>query len=205
MNCIDWHLYYKYMKRVILIGLLLVATVKSFSQDSKFSIEVNHPIPIDKNFVGENYHGIIDGGIKYRFADFNLIKIGASFNGGILLNQSNKDNGLQDFVVRSYLLQPKIFAELGLKSITKFHPFVGIGYTWMIFSPKGTNNWIDISGENQTESGVNVNFGVAYDILERLFVQLQYDFIKLQAQDGVPDTEFNRNVNILKIGVGLRL
>ncbi|MHA7060115.1 outer membrane protein [Aquimarina sp. M1] len=193
------------MNKKLLLALLLILTIKSFSQDSKFSIEASYPLPIDDNFIGKNYSGIIDIGAKYRFLDLNIINLGASFNGGVLLNNSNKNNGLQDFKVTSYSIQPKIFVELDMESITKFHPFVGLGYTLMIFDPSGTNNGLDVSGESDTQSGINANFGIAYDITEKLFAQIQYDFVKLGVENEVPDIKFNRNVNILKIGLGFRL
>ncbi len=193
------------MNKKLLLALLLTLTIKAFSQDSKFSIEANYPLPIDDNFIGKNYTGIIDIGVKYRFFDLNIINIGASFNGGVLLNNSNQNNGLQDFKVTSYSIQPKVFVELDMESIPKFHPFVGLGYTLMIFDPSGTNNGFDVSGESDTQSGINANLGIAYDITEKLFAQIQYDFVKLGVENEVPDIKFNRNVNILKIGLGFRL
>ncbi len=57
--------------------------MKSFSQDSKFSLEVNYPIPIDENFIGKNLYGIVDLGLKYRFVEFNPVQIGVTLNGGV--------------------------------------------------------------------------------------------------------------------------
>jgi opacity protein-like surface antigen len=193
------------MKQKLLLSLLLIFSIKSFSQDSKFSLELNYPIPIDKNFVGENYTGIIDLGAKFRFADLNLINIGASFNGGLLVNNTNKNNGPLNVTVNSYLVQPRIYAELDLEAIKKFHPAIGLGYTFMIFDASGTNNGIDVSSASETESGLNLNLGIAYDITNRLFAQVQYDYIKIKVDNGVPDMTYNTNVNILKIGLGYRL
>ena len=117
------------MKQNFLLTLLLIFSIKSFSQDSKFSLELNYPIPIDNNFVGENYNGIIDIGADYRFANLNPVNIGISLNGGVLVNNSNQNNGFQNFKVTSYVIQPRIFGELDLESMDKFHPTVGLGYT----------------------------------------------------------------------------
>lgn len=193
------------MKQKLLVILLLIFTIKSFSQDSKFSLELNYPIPIDKNFVGENYSGIVDFGADYRFASLSPVNIGVSLNGGVLVNNSNQNNGFQDFKVTSYIIQPRIFGELDMEAIEKFHPTVGLGYTIMIFQASGTNNGFDVSGGSDTLSGINFNFGLAYDITEKLFAQIQYDFVKLVVDNDVPDTKFNTNVNILKIGLGYRL
>lgn len=193
------------MKQKLLLTLLLILTIKTFSQDSKFSLELNYPIPIDKNFVGENYSGIIDLGAKYRFVNLNPINIGVSFNGGIVVNNSNQNNGFQHFKVTSYVIQPRIFGELNLESIKKVRPTVGLGYTIMVFEASGTNNGFDVSDASDTSSGFNFNFGLAYDITEKLFAQVQYDFIKLGVDNDVPDMKYNTNVNILKIGLGYRL
>ena len=192
------------MKQKLLLTLLLIFTIKTFSQDSKFSIEANYPITIDNNFLGEDSYGIIDLGLKYRFAEFNPVQIGISLNGGVLIDNSNQNNSPQDFLVTTYIIQPKIFAELNLESIEKLHPFLGLGYTFMNFQLSGSNNGMDVSGESDNLSGFGLNLGVAYDISNKVFVQVQYDFTKLNVDD-VPDIKFNTNVNLLKIGIGLKI
>jgi opacity protein-like surface antigen len=193
------------MKQKLLLTLLLIFSIKSFSQDSKFSFELNYPIPIDNNFIGKNYNGIIDVGVDYRIANLNPVNIGISLNGGILTNNSNQNKAFQNFKVTSYVIQPRIFGELDLESIDKFHPSVGLGYTIMVFDASGINNGLDVSDANDTQSGFNFNFGLAYGITEKLFVQVQYDFIKLGVDNDASDMKFNTNVNILKIGLGYRL
>ena len=199
------------MKQILLLTLSLILTIKSFSQDSKFSIELNYPIPKDNNFFGENYNGIIDFGVDYRFAELTPVNVGASFNGGILTDDglliinSAQSNDYRDFKTTAYVIQPRLFAELDLKSLDKLHPSIGIGYTVMVFDTSGSNNGFGLSGASDTQSGFNINAGVAFDITERLFAQFQYDFVKLISVDNIPDTSYNTNVNILKIGVGYRL
>lgn len=190
------------MKQRLLLALLLVFTMESFSQDSNLSIEANYPVLIGDNLIGEHYSGIIDVGAKYRFADYSAINIGASFNGGILVHNSN--NEFYDLKVTSYAIQPKIFAELDLKSIAKFHPFVGFGYTFLISNASETINGLDVPDSSNTKSGINFNLGIAYDITEKWFAQVQYDFVKFKAEDG-PSDPFITNMNILKIGLGFRL
>ncbi len=193
------------MKQKLLLTLLLIFSIKSFSQDSKFSLELNFPIPVDNNFVGGNYNGIIDIGVDYRIANLNPVNIGISLNGGVLVNNLNQNNGFQHFKVTSYVIQPRLFGELNLESIDKFHPSVGLGYTIMVFNVSGINYGVDVSDESNTKSGFNFNFGLTYDITEKLFAQVQYDFIKLGVDNDIPDTKFNTNVNILKIGLGYLL
>jgi len=187
------------MKRHLLLTLLLIFASKSFAQDSKISLELNYPLPIDQNFIGENYDGIIDLGIDYRFAKTKLIKIGASLNGSLFIN-----NSFQNIDIIAYAVQPRIFGELDIPPLQKLHPSIGVGYTIMFFDASGGSALAPID-TSDTEGGININAGVAYDITKKLFVQLQYDFIKLGTDDNVPDTTFNTNVNILKIGIGYRI
>ena len=120
------------MKQYLLFGFLLIFTFSTFSQNSKFSIEANYPITIDNNFLGDDSYGIVDLGLKYRFAELNPIKIGVSLNGGVLIDNSNQNNSPQDFLVTTYIIQPKVFAELNVESVEKLHPFLGLGYKQLI-------------------------------------------------------------------------
>jgi opacity protein-like surface antigen len=189
------------MKSNLLILFILTIGVTSYSQDSKLSFELNYPIPIDENYVGDYFTGIIDFGIDYRFIDASPVELGASFNGGILTTGSDFSNGSRDFKITSYLIQPRIFGELILEGMEKFRPSVGLGYTLIIFQAS-----IADSASNEP-AGFNVNLGLSYDLFDNLFVQAQYDFVKLSA--GLSDEEskitYNTNVNLLKIGLGYRI
>jgi len=192
------------MKRKLLFLLFIFLTVKLSSQNSKFNLELNYPIPIDNNFVGENYKGIADIGLGYKFLKLNIIEFGISLNGGILQTETDQSGGFQNFNVTTYLVQPRIFGELNFESIKKLHPKIGLGYTTMIFDVSGTFNGLSLPEQNN-RNGFNFNFGINYDITEKLFCQIQYDFVKLGAQNEASNTKFNRNINILKIGFGYRI
>ncbi|WP_037349058.1 outer membrane beta-barrel protein [Sediminibacter sp. Hel_I_10] len=194
------------MKQKLLLALLLIFSMKSFSQDSKFSLELNYPIPIDENFIGKNFNGIIDAGLKYRFVNLEVISIGAAFNAGMYKN--TKGDRVQPFDVTTYIFSPKIYAEFNMKSITKLHPSLGLGYSVInskadVYRFNNQNNFSVSSSEK--ENGVNLNLGVAHDITNKLFAQVQYDFIKISVDNEVPDIKYNSNINILKIGLGYRL
>ncbi|MDH7448231.1 outer membrane protein [Aquimarina sp. 2201CG14-23] len=184
------------MKKNILCIVLLTISFKLLSQDSKISFELNYPIPLGDNFIGESYTGIIDAGVDYKFVNLSPVKIGASLNGGILIN-----NKSDIFKTTAYTIQPRLFGELNIESIEKLRPSVGIGYTIMFFDVSGT----DTTESTDTQSGFNLNFGVAYDIYKKFFVQFQYDFVKLGAQDNLPDISFNTNIHLIKVGVGYKL
>ena len=178
--------------------LLIFLSFYSFCQNSKLSVEINYPIPFDNNFIADNYKSIIDVGAKYRFINSRVINIGISFNAGILYFENTKSY-IQDYKVTNYMLQPKIFGEFNLK---KLKPFLGLGYTSMIFDYNGNNNEFEINGKSDTQSGIDFNVGFKYNVLKNVFIQVQYDYIILDVGEEIPRTKYNTNVNIFKIGMG---
>ena len=195
------------MKQTFLLILLIIISIKSFSQVTKVSLELNYPEPIDENFIGKNYKGIVDFGLKYRFTNLDFLNIGASLNASILKN--SKGDRFQPFEVTSFSIQPRLFTELHSKTFTKFHPSTGLGYTFMIFNASEITNFdpenSDTASKTKTESGINLNLGMAFDITNTLFAQVQYDFVKINLDKNIPDIKYNTNVSILKIGLGYRL
>ena len=194
------------MRQKLLLTFLLIFTIKAFSQDSKFSIELNYPIPIDDNLIGRNYNGIVDAGIKYRFVNLDYMNVGVSFNAGMYKN--SKNDRVQPFDVTSYIFSPRIYSEFKIKSISKLRPYVGLGYSILKFKADvdrfNSQNNLSISS-SESENGINLNFGIAYDLTNQLFAQIQYDFIKIGVNSEIPDIKYNTNINILKIGLGYRL
>ncbi|AWG21190.1 hypothetical protein FFWV33_06390 [Flavobacterium faecale] len=194
------------MKQKLFLALVLLFTVNTFSQESKISLEANYPIAIGGNFVSEFYKGIIDIGAKYRIAETTNFSFGASINGGVLTNNTNKNKGERDFKVTNYTIQPRLFTEIKIKSLTKLHPAIGLGYTFMIFKSTGINNGFDLSKEDSIKkNGINANLGLSYDITNKLFTTIQYDYVKLSSKESVPSTAFNTSISFLKIGIGVRL
>ena len=162
------------MKQKLLLGLLLILSVESFSQDSKFSIEASFPITVGENRFGEAFNGIIDIGTKLRISSFNLVDVLASINGSILNRKSIQDPQIQNLEAKYYLIQPRIYGELKIESLEKIRPMVGVGYTIMLLNSTATFNNTTIN-QNETESGINLNFGCSYDFTEKIFAQVQYD------------------------------
>ncbi len=192
-------------QKLLLVALLFIFTIKLFSQNSKLSIEASFPIPIGDNFLEENYGGIVDVGAKYRFSELKILNIGASINGGFLKNSKADSNNLFD--VNVFPIQPRIFAELNIEKLNKLHPQIGLGYSFLIFKAKSNGINPDFLETNidRTESGINLNLSLSYDITDKLFLQAQYDFIKTGVDNDVPNTKYNTNINILKFGLGLQI
>ncbi len=196
------------MNQKLLLVFLLFVTIKTFSQDSKFSLEANFPIPIGDNFLGENYNGIVDIGAKYRFIQNDLLNLGASVNFGYVQNtKSGATNLNQLFDVKIFPIQPRIFAEFNIPNLESLHPQIGLGYSILINNAKAdTINTLNLPADiNDNESGFNFNLGLSYDLSDTFFLQAQYDFIKIGVKNGVPDISYNTNINIIKLGVGFRI
>ena len=192
------------MRLRLTVILLMFFTIKSFSQDSKFSIDANYPIAIGNNFLGQNYNGLVDLGAKYKFSDNKIVDIGASINFGFFQNTKSGATALnQLFDVKVFPIQARIFAEFNIQNLKKLHPQIGLWYSIIIYDAvwrENTNADID-----DNENGFNYNIGLSYDLTNKLFLQAQYDFIKIGVEDGIPDKSYNTNINILKFGIGYRI
>jgi len=191
------------MKPWILLVLCLLLMLKSRAQEESLSVEIGYPITIDDNFIGSNFNGIIDIGGKYRFIQTGAFHIGTSFNVSLLTNPGNTDFGL-DFTVTAFVIQSKGFIELKIPGLQGLRPFIGIGPTLFTFTSQQSRSDFEILGVPETLVGVNIAAGISYDIFERFFIQLQYDYNSVSPDDDVPDIPFNRNVSLLKAGVGYR-
>lgn len=197
------------MIRNFLILLICALSINAFSQNSNFSIEANYPFPMGENFIGKNYDGFADVGIEYQFKNYQTVILGASFNTSLLnYNFKIQDEfaDLYDYKVKAYVIQPRIKAGLDIPSIEKFHPSMGLGYSIIFFNISGPDP-LDFSNESETDtqSGININLAGAYDLSEKIFFKFQYDFVKLGNDNDIPDTPYNSNIHLLKVGLGLRL
>lgn len=101
--------YFKKIRVVkkLLLCLLLILSVNSFSQESNFSLELNYPIIVDQNFIGKEYNGLVDMGLKYRFLDFDYINLGASAYGALLKTSKNEMLNQRDYT--AFIIQPRVF------------------------------------------------------------------------------------------------
>ncbi|OAB77374.1 hypothetical protein [Cochleicola gelatinilyticus] len=195
------------MKVILNFYLFLFISAFMHAQNSNLSLEVSYPLPVDDNFVGRNYNGIANLGVKYIFADARSFDFGASLDLGALT--SSKERRVQGFNVFALFIQPRVFVALDSEAIPKFHPALGIGYSILVFHVARNEftdpNFPEPIDTTQSNEGVNVNASLAYDITDRFYAQIQYDFLKVSYDGNLPDLKYNRNVNLFKIGVGYRL
>ncbi len=195
------------MKLKLIIIPLILITINSFSQVSKFTVEANYPIAIGDNFLGKNYNGLIDLGAKYRFYHNEVIDIGVSLNFGFFKNtKSGATNLNQLFDIKIFPVQPRIFIEFNIPNIEKIHPQIGVGYSILIYNSMWSEKRklslpADIA---YNKSGFNFNIGLSYDLTDKLYFHVHYDFIKTLVENGIPDLSYNTDINIVKLGIGFK-
>ncbi|WP_289037967.1 outer membrane beta-barrel protein [uncultured Zobellia sp.] len=195
------------MKKIYFLSVLIFFLGASlFAQDYKWSVEANYPLSVGDE-LGNDAPGIIDLGVKYRFLDFNIVKVGAGINAGVfkenINDQVNPTN--VDFDETNWLIQPKVFAEFNIPAVQKLHPSIGLGYT---FIESKYDGFISNQSYKNTVSsgGINLNLGLSYDITNRLFLQAQYDYVRdndTYDYNGA-NVGVNYNRGYLKFGVGFR-
>lgn len=192
-----------------ILSLFLLFSALTFAQTNKFSIEAAYPLPVDQNFLGDHFKGVADLGIKYRIKNLQIINIGVSVNGSMFTyNDSGYfpefDENL-DFKTTLYMIQPRAYVELNLKKILKIHPYAGIGYSFLMAERK-FDSQSEIPNDSTSQSGVNITFGLSYDLISKLYIFANYDYITLTELDsGVPKDSYNTNASLVKVGLGLRL
>ncbi len=152
------------MKKFLLAFCLLFIT-KSISQNYRFSTDASFKKQSSNNFITDNYNGLIYLGLKYRVLNTKKTKFGISFNAGILKSNRDRNNVAGNFKITSYQLQPKIFTEL---NFSHFTPFVGVGYTSMLFKSSTDDRKIyaynrDGFSLNNTQSGIDLKIGIGTD------------------------------------------
>ncbi|MBU2997659.1 outer membrane beta-barrel protein [Cellulophaga baltica] len=187
------------------ISMFLIAT-SLCAQDQKWSIEANYPISVGED-LGNDVPGIIDLGLKYRFVDLNIVKLGASINAGVLngnVGSGDFDNSI-DFDETDWLIQPRVFTDITIPTLSKLHPSVGLGYTF-IESKFDGSSFGESFDNTESFGGLNINLGLSYDIINRIFVQVQYDYVRSNYDYEVNDVEYenDQNLGFLKLGVGFR-
>ena len=194
------------MKHYFLIFSTLFTLILSQAQERKFSLEANYPVPIDDGFVFQNYTGIIDLGLKYRFYETNVLSLGAGVNGVML--KADFNSYYTNFSTTNYTVQPKVFSEFKLKN-SKIHPYASLGWSFMTFVAKGSTGPFDGEpikiDDSNVQGGINLTAGTLFDVSKRVFINFQFDFTNLSKKGNVPNTSYNTQILLLKAGVGFRI
>ena len=184
--------------RVKLFYLLFTITCFANAQDYKWSVEANYPISTGTE-IANDIPGIIDLGIKYRFLDVGFSRVGVGINAGVFHDNIRSFDIPESFNYNetNWIFQPKVFMEFKIPSMEKLKPSVGLGYA--IIRSKFEGDFFGNELPSSTNGGFNVNFGLSYDVTQRIFVQAQYDYIRYN-----PESRGNFNIGYLKFGGGFR-
>lgn len=186
--------------QVTLFLIILFVGLATYAQDGKWSATLGYPMAIGNNFMAENYKGVVDLGLQYRFVEIGILNIGASVNGSYF-PFTKKD--FRNVDINAYFIQPRVFGELQSQLLKGFRPSLGLGYSLAIFSI-GDDDPNVISGDDVREGGINLNAGVSFDFTRRFFAFFHYDFIKLNRDEDPSVEKFNTRINKLLLGVGYR-
>ncbi|MBU0561305.1 MAG: outer membrane beta-barrel protein [Bacteroidota bacterium] len=179
------------MKHFYIISVSFFCFISTvFSQNNKLGIDINYPVPIGDNFIAEYYNGIFGFGIKYNFLEISNYDVGLSGNIEYF-EASIFDNDITLLVFR-----PRISTEI---SLGKFIPYIGMGYSFFNYS-------IDTDSEiDKTKDGLNINFGLKYNLSYKIYFNLSYDYIHLRHEGIIINSSYNLDINILNIGLGIQL
>lgn len=204
------------MKKIVLASFLVFASLIMHAQDQKWSIEANYPLVANSNLQND-FNGVLDLGIKYRFANLGPVILGAGFNAAYLKNFDNFTYGsvsgqdlVSDYKAKQFLLQPKLFAELSIPGLSALRPQIGIGYTFSTVDIYYDDGDQFIADNTNTEGGLNLNVGLSYDISKRFFVQAQYDYLTIkyngesEINGQTSNFDFKEKTGFIKAGVGFR-
>jgi opacity protein-like surface antigen len=189
------------MKKFILIISLIFVQI-SQAQLKRFSIDFSYPYALDKNFFEENYQGLVDVGLKYRFIKSPVVNFGVAFNGSLFKANEYYKLNPRNIDAASYFVQPKAFVEFNIKQISNLRPYVSVGYAYNLLQNDVINNGQDVTITIKNQ-GIIFNTGLSYDFSNWFYIHIQYDFIKLKRIDN-PEIE-TYNSNIVKAGLGFRI
>jgi hypothetical protein len=194
------------MKKFLFLLICCFTINNGFSQESILSFELNLPVLLGQNFYTDNYNGVFDIGATYDFIELPSTKIGTSLNLSFLRDSNIGRNS--QFDLRLYIIEPKVNATFTNPSNQNLHFKTGIGYSLFVFDLVQNENTSDFNfNDNTTDNkgGVALNLGLIYDFNKKFYTEIQYDFVKLFVGEGLISNAYNTNLNILKIGVGIRI
>lgn len=189
------------MKKIILL-LTIWLTAFSRSQIHDWSVEVNYPLVIDNNFVGQNFNGVLELGVNYNLHEDLNYRLSASLHNSLFKDRSEIVDLNTDFNMLLWFFQPRFRIDFIFDNMPNIHPYVGVGYSFLTSFTNGNTSTFFPEGSN-TRSGLNAIVGLTFDISEFWYANCGYDFVRL-SQLGSISNPYLQNVNVFKVGVGYR-
>lgn len=189
--------------KYIFISFAIVISLGGYSQNKKFSIELNYPIIIKSNY--DNHSGIIDGAIKYRLIDLNKIKTGISISYDYSIGHVETQFAPKYKRKRTYY-NINLFEELHFSKLKNLRPFMSFGYTLLFYKYEhNVGQYYDSDYSNKRYNGLNIKAGVSYSVYKNIYVQTNYQYVYTLSGTGYPYYKTVLNgVNQIKFGVGYR-
>lgn len=194
------------MKKSFTFLVFLLVVFNNFGQNSKLSASVSYPVTISDDFF-DSFKGVLDLGLEYNFYNSSKISVGASLNANLFTKHENLRFDPSISVDQNLtVLQPRGYVSYSIAKGGKIKPFAGIGYS-LVFLKANINN-PNYEGnpkreEKENNDYLNLNFGIAYDVMDNLFLVVQFDRLKGINNEfdnfRVPET-----MGTLKFGVGYR-
>ncbi len=169
------------------------------AQKGKFSGVLSYPILIGDNFVNTNYKGNIDLGAQYRFVTSEFLNLGISVNVGFYAFENENFTVQPD--INGRFVHPRLFGEL---HVGRLRVQLGGGYGFTSFRTENAIGPGEVEKVRDNSDGVNINGAISVDIVQGLFAMAQYDYIKIKTFGSLADTDFNRNIGLVKLGFGYR-
>ncbi|WP_373516302.1 outer membrane protein [Pricia sp.] len=178
------------------LGLILCINLIN-AQEKRVSITLAYPFAVGETYL-KNQDVAADLGLGIRVFQTELLSIGVSGNVGYY--SDSRTLGSRKLKEKTWLIQPRAFAELHSSSLGGLRPFVGAGYSFL--SDKSEN--FD-GNPNSNAGGLNLNLGTAYNFSSRFFVHLQYDYVNVSRGNQNQRVDLFQKINLLKLGVGINL
>jgi hypothetical protein len=195
------------MKNRIIICFLLLAAIKSNSQDkialrdNKFYISL-HYVGNNRNhnFVSDNYNGIAGLDAKYKIYNNHIFSIQA----GLGLDYfEGREIGYQLDLENSLMINPNIGIFFEVNQV--FHPFLNLGYSFFSSKYKIQQSYIVYDPYdplfNPIYSPITYNFdsfsinpGLRLFIDKNIYFQTDYKYLPIKS---------NINAHLISVGLGL--
>lgn len=188
--------------RSVLFVLTMFLFIGIQAQDSKFSVSLSYPLPIDDNSFKE-YTGIVDLEVQYVFFDTGKFSFGTSLNGSYFAQRTNYINPTFTIKENILLVQPKVLTIFKIGQAQDFRPFLGIGYALALYDIGfGVSN--GPPDENVGKGGFTINSGITIELPKQLYLIAQLDYSKFSDNEGGLNIDFSDNFTIFKLGIGYR-
>lgn len=184
------------MRKFLIVLIVLFSSYSTLqAQDSGLSFELHYPLVFENaNNQYSETQGIFGGALQYQLTANDRINYGLEYK--FDLNQTKRilDSYSED--LQFMLNHINVFTKISLDEHNAFKMYIDGGLT--IYKYKQ-------SVASQSYSGFNAGLGFSYDIMERIYIHTNFNYIKgfkKQKQTGFVDTESKQ---VIRLGLGFKI